>query len=294
MMSRPSLIAFVLLLGATLARAEIVVRDDAGQDVRLPAPARRVVSLAPHLTELLFAVGAGERVVGVVDYSDFPPSAKAISHVGSAARVDLEAVAALQPDLVVGWRSGNSAATLEALRRLGLPVHVDEPEHIEDVARGLERLGRLTGMEQTADAAANAFRTRLANLRGRYGSRPTVRVFYEVWNRPLMTVGGRQIISDLIHLCGGENVFAQLRGLAPTVAEEAVVAANPEAIVASGMDEARPEWLDDWRRWRQLTAVARGNLFFVPPDLMQRHTPRLLDGAEQLCRHLETARGRRP
>jgi len=109
-----------------------------------------------------------------------------------------------------------------------------------------------------------------------------------------MTVGRQQIISDVIRLCGGDNVFGQLETMAPTVTVEAVIAANPEAIVASGMGEARPEWLDDWLRWTTITAVARGNLFFVPPDLIQRHTPRLLDGADLLCRHLETARSRRP
>jgi iron complex transport system substrate-binding protein len=121
-----------------------------------------------------------------------------------------------------------------------------------------------------------------------------VRTFYEIWKQPLMTVGRQQIISDVIRLCGGDNVFGQLETMAPTVTVEAVIAANPEAIVASGMGEARPEWLDDWLRWTTITAVARGNLFFVPPDLIQRHTPRLLDGADLLCRHLETARSRRP
>jgi iron complex transport system substrate-binding protein len=121
-----------------------------------------------------------------------------------------------------------------------------------------------------------------------------VRTFYQIWKQPLMTVGGKQIISDVIQLCGGENVFATLDGMAPTVTVEAVMAANPEAIVASGMDEARPEWLDDWQRWTSISAVTRGNLFFVPPDLIQRHTPRLLEGAERLCLHLEAARSRRP
>jgi iron complex transport system substrate-binding protein len=120
-----------------------------------------------------------------------------------------------------------------------------------------------------------------------------VEVFYQVWKQPMMTVNGKQIISDAIRLCGGRNVFAALPILAPTVTAEAVIAANPEVIVASGMGEARPEWLDDWRRWKTLAAVAGDNLYFIPPDLIQRHTPRILDGAEQLCLHLETARGKR-
>jgi len=278
---------------AVAAHGEILVRDDAGSELRLGAPARRIVSLAPHLTELLFAAGAGAQLVGAVDYSNRPPEAHRIPRVGSYGQIDLEAVVALKPDLVVAWQSGNPSAAVDKLQRLGLPVFLSEPGRIEDVARSLEQLGRLAGTESAAGAAASAYRERLAGLRARYGGRPTVRTFYEVWNQPLTTIGGKQIISDLLRLCGGENVFGQLAALAPTVTLEAVLAADPEAIVASGMDEARPEWLDEWRRWRRLAAVARGNLFFVPPDLMQRHTPRLLDGAEVLCRHLETARARR-
>ena len=149
-------------------------------------------------------------------------------------------------------------------------------------------------MPAGARAAAARFRERLAALRTRHAERPKVRVFYQVWNQPLMTVGGQQIISDAIRLCGGENVFAALKPMAAAVTVEAVLAADPEAIVASGMGEERPEWLDEWRRWPSLTAVSRDNLFFVHPDHLQRHTPRILDGIERLCEHLETARARRP
>jgi hypothetical protein len=154
--------------------------------------------------------------------------------------------------------------------------------------------GRRRGYCAGADPRCAAASLLWAALQQRYGSRPPVPTFYQIWKQPLMTVGRRQIISDVIRLCGGNNVFGKLETMAPTVTVEAVIAANPEAIVASGMDEARPEWLDDWRRWSSITAVARGNLFFVPPDLIQRHTPRLLEGAERLCQHLETARSRRP
>ncbi|HTY99275.1 MAG TPA: cobalamin-binding protein, partial [Rhodocyclaceae bacterium] len=235
-----------------------------------------------------------DRLVGVVEYSDYPDAAKTLPRIGGYSRLDLEAIAALKPDLAVGWASGNSPAHIEKLRALGIPVYLAQPERIDDVATQLERYGELAGTQGVARAAAADFRNRLAELRKRYGDRPRVRTFYQIWKQPLMTVGGGQVISDAIRLCGGENVFGQLENLAPTVSEEAVIAADPEAIVASGMDAARPEWLDRWRRWKSLTAVARGNLFFVPPDIIQRHTPRLLDGAEMLCRHLETARGRRP
>ena len=293
---RPLLLPLLPLVAAVLAclpaRAEIVVTDVSGVTIRLAAPARRIVSLAPHITELLFAAGAGDRVVGTVDYSDYPPAARALPKVGGHA-LDLEAIVAFKPDLVMGWQSGNPAAAVSRLRSMGLNVHLSQPNRIEDIAGELERIGQLAGTEATANAAATAFRQRYARLAARYSQRPPVAVFYQIWKQPLMTVNGKQIISDAIRLCGGRNVFAQLPILAPTVTVEAVIAANPEVIVASGMGESRPEWLDDWRRWSTLAAVAAGNLYFVTPDLIQRHTPRILDGAEKLCVDLETARGKR-
>ena len=278
----------------SFAHADISVVDDAGATVRLAQPAKRIVSLAPHVTETLFAAGAGERIVGTVDYSDYPEAAKKLPRVGGYSRFDLEAVAALKPDLIIAWQSGNAAAHVDKLRGLGFPLYVSQPNRIEDVASEIERLGVLAGTNTVANTVASQFRERLSGLHKRYAGRPVVRTFYQIWKQPLMTIGRRQIITDVVRLCGGENVFAQLETMAPTVTVEAVIAANPEAIIASGMGESRPEWLDDWKRWTSITAVARDNLFFVQPELIQRHTPRLLDGAERLCQHLETTRSRRP
>jgi len=282
------------LFTVTAAQAEIVVTDDTGATLRLKAPAQRIVSLAPHVTETLFAAGAGGKLVGAVVYSDYPAAARNIPRIGGFSKLDLEAIAALKPDLAIGWASGNSPAHIEKLRALGIPVFLVQPERIDDVAKSIERYGELAATQTLARAAAADFRQRLADLRGKYEARPKVRTFYQIWKQPLMTVGGRQVITDVIRLCGGKNVFADLKPLAPKVTVEAVLAANPEAIIASGMSEARPEWLDDWRQWRTLTAVKRDNLFFIPPDLIQRHTPRLVEGAERLCAQLETARGKRP
>jgi iron complex transport system substrate-binding protein len=282
-----------LVLAALAARAEIVVTDDSGATLRLKEPARRIVSLAPHITETLFAAGAGAALVGAVEYSDFPDAAKKLPRVGGYSKLDLEAIAALKPDLAVGWASGNSPAHIDKIRALGIPVYLVQPERIDDVAANLERYGELAGTHAVAHAAAASFRNRLAELRGKYAAQPKVRVFYQIWKQPLMTVGGGQVITDAIRLCGGENVFADLKPLAPKVTMEAVLAADPEIIVASGMGEARPEWVDDWRQWPSMTAVKRDNLFFIPPDLIQRHTPRLAEGAARLCTQIETARGKR-
>lgn len=288
-------LSLLVALGAAMsASAEIVVRDDLGATVRLAQPARRIVTLAPHLAETLFAAGAGGQLAGAVEFSDYPEAAKKVARVGGYSRLDLEAVIALKPDLIIAWHSGNAPAHIEKLRSLGFTVYVSQPDRIEDIARELERFGQLAGTAKVAGAAAATLRARTAALQKRYSARAPVRTFYQVWKQPLTTVGGTQIISSVIRLCGGENVFGRMDGLAPNVTVEAVLAADPEAIVASGMDARRPEWLDDWKRWTGMTAVARDNLFFIPPELIQRHTPRLLDGAERLCQELEVARSRRP
>ena len=289
-----ALLATLLLGHAAPASAQIELTDDAGQRIVLAQPAQRIVSLAPHVTEILFAAGAGERVVGVVAYSDYPEAARALPQVGGYTQVDLEAIVGLRPDLVIGWRSGNRDAHLARLQAMGIPVYLNEPRSLDDVARSLEQFGRLAGSEDAAHAAATAFRARHAALAARYAGQPSVRTFYQIWDRPLMTVNDEHLIADVIRLCGGSNVFGSQTQLAPTIGVEAVLAANPEAIVASGMGDARPEWLDQWARWPQLEATLRDNLFFIPPDLIQRHTPRILDGAERLCAQLETARTRRP
>lgn len=287
---RHLLLAALFFLLPAVAGAEIAINDDAGNRVVLPQPAQRIVSLAPHITELLFAAGAGGRIVGAVEYSNHPQAANHLPRIGSHAALDLERIAALRPDLAIAWGSGNSPAQVEQLRRLKIPVFVSEPQRLTDIPASLRTFGQLAGTD--GEAAAHAFAMRLAGLRARYGKALPVSVFYAIWNQPLMTVGGGHLINAAIELCGGRNVFAALTQPAAHVALEAVLQADPEVIVASGMDEARPEWLDDWRRWPQLRAVRRGNLVFVPPDLLQRHTPRILDGTERLCAALEQARQR--
>lgn len=284
--------AWLLLAWTCVASAQIHVKDDYGNEVRLAAPAARIVSLAPHLTELLYAAGAGSHLVGALEYSDYPPEAKTLPRVGSEAGIDLEAVMALQPDLVVAWPNAGSLHAVNRLAELGVPVFRSEPRELDDIARTLERLGTLAGTEHEAQRAAAQFRARVRKLADRYSRRKPVRVFYEVWDRPLITVNGEHVISKVIRLCGGDNVFAGLPLIAPEIDREAVLRADPQVIVASGTDGERPAWLDAWRAFPGLTAAARGDLYAIPPDLIQRHTPRILDGAERLCRILDAVRTR--
>jgi len=271
------------------AQAALQVVDDTGAAVTLAAPASRIVSLAPHATELLYAAGAGDRVVGVLATSDWPPEVAAKPKVGDSRSLDLERIVALAPDLVVTWPFA-APAQVGALVARGVPVFIANPATIDGIAQDLERLGALAGTSPTATLRAAEFRAQLARLQARYAGTRTVRVFYEIWNAPLYTIGGNHLISQAIRVCGGENVFASLALPAPGVSVEAVLAARPEAIVAGADRAVRPAWLDDWKRWPALPAVARGNLYTVDANLLHRAGPRFIDGVESLCVALGEAR----
>lgn len=287
------------IVASAQARAEtLAVTDDTGATVTLASPAQRIVSLAPHVTELLFAAGGGARVVGAVSYSDYPPQAKTIPRVGDNKSLDLERIVAMKPDLIVVWRHGNAMRQIDRLRELHVPLFFSEPHRLDDIPVTIDKLGVLLGTSAEANKASDAFRHDVAGLRTRYSNRPPVNVFYQVWDDPLMTLNGEQIVSQVIDLCGGHNVFADLKALVPTISTEAVLAANPEAIVtatpgATNSDHALPS-LDAWRKWPSLKAVAHANLFGIDGDLINRPTPRLALGAARLCEDLEVARTRRP
>lgn len=290
---RASLAAALLGLSPALHAASICVVDDAQRDVCLPAPAQRIASLSPGATELVFAAGGGERVVAVVAFSDYPPEARALPSVGSHSRLDLERLLTLQPDLAIVWGSGDSAEQMAALEDFGVPVFYLEPENPEGIALAIERLARLSASETVGRQAAERFRQGMAELTERYRDSEPVTVFYQVWNKPLMTVNDSHLIGQVIRLCGGRNVFAELPRQIPRIDIEAVLTANPQAILAGGMGEENRYWLTEWQAYPGLQAVQQGNLFFIPPSLVQRPTPRLLEGARLLCESLETSRARR-
>jgi iron complex transport system substrate-binding protein len=269
--SRSVLFCVSTLFAANMAAtaAPIIVRDDTGATVKLTAPAQRIVSLAPHATELLFA--------------------KAIPRVGDSRALDLERIVALRPDLIVTW-PWTAPAQVEALRARGIAAFTTMPATIDGIAADLERLGALTGTQAAGWREAEAFRARLKKLRERNAGVQRVRVFYEIWDSPLYTIGGRHLITEAIDLCGGENVFAALTLPAPAVDVEAVLAAKPDAIIAGADRGARPAWLENWRRWKELPAVANERLYAVDADLLHRPGPRFLEGVEALCAVVDKAR----
>lgn len=282
-----------LACAAACAQAAVTVQDDAGNSVAVARPAQRIISMAPHITELLFAAGGGERVVGVMNYSDYPEAAKRIPQVGSNATIDMEHVLALRPDLLVVWKSGNTARQLEQLKSLGIPIFYSDPQKLDQVATSLTRLGQLMGTEAAAHKAAQDYRQKIAKLTASYAQRPAVRVFYQIWEKPIFTLSGEHIVSDAIRVCGGQNVFAALKVPAPTVSTEAVLQENPEAIFGGDQHDA-DAGINIWKQYKGMLAVQRGNLFMLDGEQLVRATPRIADGVATLCERLETARRRRP
>ncbi len=276
----------------SICAARIVVNDDRGNVVALDASAERVVTLAPFLTELWFAAGAGDRVVGVSSYSDHPEPARAIPRVSAASTIDYERLLALQPDLVVAWRSGNGERAIDRLEQLGLTVYVAEPRRLSDVTRTLRVFGALAGQPGRAQIAASQFERRIAALRAHYAGKRAVSVFYEISHHPLMTLNGTHMVTAVIELCGGRNVFAAAPVLAPTVSLEQVVERDPEVIVLSSAMADIASVDAGWRSIGALTAVRHGDVFVIDASLLERQTPRLADGAQRLCELLDGVRAR--
>jgi iron complex transport system substrate-binding protein len=283
-------LALGMLVGAARACAAVEAVDDTGRLVRLAEPARRIVALAPHLSELLFEAGAGAAIVGTPAFSDYPEAAKTIARIGDARALDLERIVALRPGLVVAWASGSPRRQVERLGALGLPVFYSETPDLDAIAGTLERLGRLAGTAAAARQRAERFRRDLAALRARHAGQASLRVFYQVAAQPLVTISTRHVIADALAVCGARSIFAAHRDWLPRPSREAVLLADPDAIVVAAAGEAEAA-LARWRRWDSLRAVAAGRLYTVDPSALHRATPRILEGVAKLCGQLAAARG---
>ena len=279
---------FVLTSASTTTFATVSVVDDSGHTVTLAAPAQRIVSLAPHTTELLFAAGAGHQLVGVSEYSDFPAAAKQIPSVGGSGQLDIERIVSLKPDLIVAWGSGNNRRQLARLRKLGLTVFESEPRSFEAIADSLERLGKMVGRDE-GRLQAQQFRQQVQTLEKQYAGRSPITVFYQIWSTPLMTLNDAHIVSHAIKLCGGVNVFGQLKPLVPTISREAVLTANPDMIIVS---DEKGNGLERWRSFKRMQAVVSGNLMTIDGGMMNRAGPRVIEATRTLCEQIDDARKR--
>jgi iron complex transport system substrate-binding protein len=277
-------VIFIVLSIQQVLACEVI--DDTGHLVKLAHPAQRIISLAPDLTEIVFAAGAGDKIIGVVKGSDYPFDTKKIPIVATYNNIELEKILILHPDLIIAW---SETSYLSQLKKLGIPVYLSHQRKLTDIANTLEKIGCLAATEEYADAAAKKYLERYHALQKKYAHQLTVTVFYQIWPKPLMTITKNSWINEVISLCGGKNIFADLRGVAPEVNIEAVIAANPDVIIGtrSADDPLARDPLKQWQQWPQLAAVQNKHLVTINPNLIERASPRILEGVEEMCGKFE-------
>lgn len=290
-MLKPIFYLALLLAWAPIVPAEVRLPQPDGSELILPEPARRIITLAPHLAEGVFAAGAGGQLVATVEYSEYPPAAADIPHIGDAFRLDIERILALRPDLVIAWGSGNPRPAVEQLRELGLAVWSVEIREPGGIPAFIEAVGRATGHQAEAAGEAARLRLQLDEIEQRYAAAEPVRYFYQVDAKPLFTINGQHLISRGLALCGGSNIFADEPGLAFQVARESVIVANPEAMLAPRLPGATDP-LSAWRDWPGLAAVQEDALFLLSADEISRATPRFLNSLGTACKLLQELRER--
>ena len=283
-------VAILVFCFSPLFAQSLQVTDDLGQQVTLTKPAGKIVALSPHLAELVFDAGAGKNLVATVEHADFPQAARFIPRLGSYNAVDFERLIALQPDIVLAWFSGNGETTVSKLRQLGFNVYVSEPRKLPDISKTIRNIGKLSGTLAIAEHTASQFDAGLEDLQRSHQQGSTISVFYQLWDKPLITINAEQLINEAIELCGGFNIFAGLPILAPTVSTEELILKNPQVIIGGAKAEDRKKWMQQWQQWPMIAAVKNNHHYFINPDLMSRQTSRMLDGAAELCSILNKVR----
>ena len=285
--------AALLLTGHAAVAAGPDVVDDTGVHLSLSHPVQRIVALAPGAAEMLFAAGAGSKLVATVAYSDQPAAARQVPRIGDSNAIDMEQLLVLKPDVIVFWPGGNNPAQIAQLRGLGVMLYGQQVNRLADLGPSLRRLGVLAATQDAANQRAGQIDAQLSQLRARYANRPPLTVLLETWNQPLYTVGGRQLMSDALSVCGAVNVFGDLAQLSPAVQVEAVLTRDPDLIIAAAPPRIGPQWLAGWRRFPSMKAVRSGNLLDFEDQSLSRLGPSVLEATANLCGQIDAARARR-
>lgn len=292
----PILLALVLASSPPLAASgegtERVLRDDTGATVRLRSAECRIVSLAPGTTAMLFAAGAGHCLIGTIAHSHEPAEAARIPVIGDAETLDFERLVAMRPSVVVVAVDVVQRMRIDRIRSLGIPVYQVHVTQLAGMAGSVRRLGLLAGTGPAADAAAASLDRELQALRTRHQGRERVRVLYQIWDRPIYTVGGRHVITDALRLCGATNIFEELGTAAPAVTRESVLARNPQLIIASAPAGPAGEWLNEWRHFPSLSAAKNGRLVAYTDERIDRMGPSVIAATADLCALIDRARDR--
>jgi vitamin B12 transport system substrate-binding protein len=256
----------------------------------IAADAKRIIALSPHSVELLYAIGAGERIVGTVEYADYPEQAKSIFRVGNYAGIKIEKLLELKPDLIVAWKSGNKAADLQKIESLGFKIHYTQPKNIAEIGDDLRLLGELTGLRDNAEREIERLTTRYLAIKERFSNREEVSVFYQLWHEPLRSVGPGSWIELMIADCGGKNVFNASNAAYPLVSVESVLVKKPKIIIIPHHSGGDAKQHNIWSKWNEIPAIKNKHVFSLNGDILHRFTPRALDGLEQLCKVIDRAR----
>ena len=250
----------------------------------------RIIALAPHIVENLFAIGAGDNIVGTVDYADYPSEAQSIERIGGYYGISLEKVLALKPDLVIAWKSGNQSEDLAQIERLGIKVYLSNPTTIAGVADELLTFGEFTGNIEQSQQAANAFTQKLNGIVKSQQDKKNITGFYQLWAEPMMTVSKNTWISQLIETCHVSNVFAQSTTDYPQISIENVIVTKPQVIIIPDEKSKTPQPVVYWQKWPEVPAVKNDQFISVNADLLHRFTPRMLDGLADMCDKIDTSR----
>ncbi len=282
--------AWAIGLVAQQAGAQITVVDDFARTVTLSAPAERILSLSPHITENLFSAGLGDKIVGVGKYSDYPPQALQIPSVGSShALINIEAVISLAPDLVVAWQTAGNRESLKKIEALGYPIYYSEPDSFESIIENIEELAQLADSVARINPSPTKLRAELAKVRATFSDKKMLSVFYQVWGSPLITLNRTHLISRALELCGAHNIFAHLPIVAPHISIESVLEANPDIII-SGKVRGEPPDMSMWDQWNSLTAVQHNSFLFADSAAMHRQTARMIMSIFDLCEQIDQVR----
>ena len=267
----------------------IQVMDGDGYPVVLKQPAQRIITLSPHTTELVYAIGAGNQIIATTRFSDYPVEAQNLPTVGDVQQLDVEKIISHHPDLIVLWPSGSASRQVDELVKTGIPIYRTHPRKLADIPMDMEKLGQLTGHKKEGEENARQWRNQLEQIRHQYSANKKIKVFYQVYDQPLYTIGGTQIIDEAIIVCGGENIFNDIRALAPILSVETVLARNPDAIISTG-GMGGENGLGLWKRFPMLNATKTDSLYFLESDLISRPGPRMVQGIQLLCKNIEDAR----
>jgi len=253
-------------------------------------PAKRIIALSPHAVEMLFAIGAGDKIVATLEYADYPEQALKIPRIGNYAGIQIERLLELKPDLVIGWKGGNKTSDLEKIKSLGIDVVYTQPQSIQDIISDLEKFGQLTEQQEQAQSVIDNMQKRYQLIRQTYQNKSPINVFYQLWHDPLQSVGADSWIESLIHDCGGSNIYRQASTPYPMVSMESVLVKNPQVIIIPHHSGSEVEKRIYWSKWPEISAVKAENIFTINGDLLHRFTPRSLDGLELMCEKINQGR----